>query len=366
MMRPSIRFGRVAGIEVGAHWSLLVIGALFTYTLATGILPDIQPDAGGSYWAAALLGIVLFFGSVLAHELAHSLVAIRRGQRVEGITLWLLGGVARLRDEARDAKSELLVAIAGPLTSLALGAAFIGAAIGLDVTLDDGSLLPTVAAWLAVVNIVLAVFNMLPGAPLDGGRVLSAVIWMVRKDRRGAQIAAARVGRILGLGLIGLGLWATATDSQYGSLWTALVGWFVFEASRSEEEQARMARNLDGRTVGDVMSTALPHIHEWATISQLYAQHDNTLPPHVILDDWGGSPTALVERALLTGAAPDAELRSRGIPLGRLPAVTPAASLRDALSRGLPLLAVDGGQIVGVVGFDELQRQDSQGSVRSR
>jgi len=351
-MRPTIRFGRIAGIEVGAHWSLLVVGTLLVTVLAD-TFGDLQPDAGGSYWAAAILAVALFFGSVLAHELAHSLVAIRRGQRVQGITLWLFGGVARLKDEARDARSELLVALAGPATSLALGGAFIGLAFALDAVLDDGSLLPTVAAYLGVINIVLAVFNLLPGAPLDGGRVLSAVMWMWRKDRRRGQIIAARAGRVVGYGLIALGVFAFFVDEDSSNLWTVLIGWFVVGASRTEEQQARLQIALDGRVVDDVMSPRPPAVHEWATAAELPGLLGGDVPHHVVLTDFGGTPRALLERALLRGVASDTRLRDRAIPIAQLAAVPRGTPLRAAIARGIPVVVLDDGAVVGVVGFEE-------------
>src|SRR5262249_54580626 len=155
-------------------------------------------NAHGSYFAAAVLAVALFFVSILAHELAHSVVARRQGQAVDGITLWMLGGVSKLRSEARCAGDELRVAIAGPATTMALAALFAALAFLFDRVVAPGTLLPTVAAWLAIVNVVLGVFNLLPGAPLDGGRVLAALIWMRTGDRRGAQIAATRAGRVVG------------------------------------------------------------------------------------------------------------------------------------------------------------------------
>jgi Zn-dependent protease len=362
-MRPTLRLGRVAGIEIGVHWSLLVVGALLVSSLAGSLLPDLQPDAGGSYWAAAVIAVAAFFASILAHELAHSLVAVWRGQRVEGITLWLLGGVARLRDEARDARGELLVAIAGPLTSFVLGGAFVGLAVALDAALDEGSLLPTVAAWLGVVNIVLAAFNLLPGAPLDGGRVLTAAIWAWRGDRRRAQVASARAGQVVGWLLVAAPLVAYATGTGFASIWTAMVGWFVVEASRAEEGHARLAGTLEGRTVADLMTPHPPRVHDWAEVGQLAALVPDR-PRHVLLVDWSGTPRALLETPLLARAPRDARVRDVAIPLARLATLPPDAPAHDALTQGLPLLVVDDGTVVGVVGVDELQ--DSQGSVRSR
>ncbi|HEX5095714.1 MAG TPA: site-2 protease family protein, partial [Acidimicrobiia bacterium] len=203
-MRPTLRLGRIAGIEVGVHWSLLLIGALLVTALAGDLFPEVAPHSEGSYWAAAIIATALFFVSILAHELSHAVVARRRGQRVGGITLWALGGVAMLKDEARDAKSELLVAAAGPAMSIAVGGGFVALGFGLDAVTANGSLLPAIAFYLGVVNLVLAAFNLLPGAPLDGGRILSGAIWAVRKDHRRAQIAAAKAGRVLGFLLIGV------------------------------------------------------------------------------------------------------------------------------------------------------------------
>ena len=190
-MRPTIRLGRIAGIEVGIHWSLLVIGALLVGSLAGGELPALAPHAHGSYLAAAVLAVLLFFVSILAHELAHSIVARRQGQTVDGITLWLLGGVSKLGTEPRNARDEFRVAIAGPATTLALAAIF-GV---LAVAFDGGRRARHVAGDRRRVargrQPVLGVFNLLPGAPLDGGRVLTAMLWKRNGDRRSSQISAA-------------------------------------------------------------------------------------------------------------------------------------------------------------------------------
>jgi Zn-dependent protease len=365
-MRPSIRLGRIAGIEVGIHWTLLIIGAFLVTALAGGLLPELQPDAGGSYWAAAILATALFFASILAHELAHSLVAIRRGQRVEGITLWLFGGIARLRDEARDARSELLVALAGPATSVVLGGALLGAAFGLDAVLADGSLLPAVAFYLGAVNIFLGLFNLLPGAPLDGGRVLGAVLWAWHKDHRRAQITAARAGRVVGGALIALAAVLFVTG-QGLDLWLGLIGWFVIQASASEELQARVAQRLDGRTIAQLMGPPPPSAPEWTPIPDLAAAVGDPLPTTVVLTAFGGEPSAL----LLTGAlraVPDdvkqtMRARDLAVPLVRVPAVAPDTPAREAIARGLPLAVVVEGRIVGVVGFDELRRAAGNAAV---
>ena len=359
-MRPTIRLGRVRGIAIGVHWSLLVIGFLIASTLAGSLLPSLEPDAGGSYWAAAILGTALFFGSILAHELAHALVALKRGQRVEGITLWLLGGVASLRDEAPDARSEFLVAVAGPATSIGLGVGFTALGIGLNAVLPDGSLLPAVAIYLGIINVILAVFNLLPGAPLDGGRILASALWAWRKDRRAAEIAAARVGFVLGGLLVGFGLLGFVTGNGFGDIWTALIGWFVIDASRSEEQAARVARTLDGHTVSDLMGPTPMHVPEWTTVGEFRAATAVAMPTSVLLTGFGGAPNALLQTGALravTGSAGDVQrLREFAIPLARVPSVPPDTSAHDALELGVPVAVVDAGQIIGIVGLDEIRR----------
>jgi Zn-dependent protease len=352
-MRPTFRLGRIAGIEVGIHWSLLVIGVLLVGSLASGVLPAYAPHAHGSYLAAAVLAVALFFASILAHELAHSIVARRRGQGVHGITLWLLGGVSELGTESKNARDELHVAIAGPATSLALAAMFGVLAFAFDAFVAHGTLLPTVAGWLAVVNLVLAIFNLLPGAPLDGGRVLAALLWMRNGDRRRSQVTAARAGRVLGTLLIAASL--AFVFAGYDFIFTALVGWFVLSASAREESTARMLRTLEGRTTGQVMRPIAHSAPDWTTVAAFGPIAEPTL-----LLGWDGTPTALLPPGAVFAVPPEArehvQLRALGRPLT---AFTPAAldaPADETFTKGLPALVHDaGGRPVGVLGFDELK-----------
>ena len=179
-MTASLRFGRVAGIPVGASWSALLIALLIAWSLGGQLLPAQVPGlAPAAYWLAGAAGAGLFLGSLLAHEIGHALVARRAGLRVRGITLWLLGGVAQLEDEPASPGDELRVAIVGPAVSLALAVGFGLAAVALSVA-GGPALAGVVVAWLALANAVLAVFNLLPAAPLDGGRVLRGLLWRRR------------------------------------------------------------------------------------------------------------------------------------------------------------------------------------------
>jgi Zn-dependent protease len=200
------------------------------------------------YWAAAAAAALVFAGSLLAHELAHSLVAQRNGVRVRSITLWMLGGVAELAGEPPNAVADLRIALAGPAASLAQAAVFGG--VALAISYSGGSAVAVAAAvWLAVMNGALAVFNMLPGAPLDGGRVLRAVLWRIYQDRMRAAVAAARAGRYLGFAIIAVGLAELLVWGSLGGLWLMLIGWFLTSAARAEET-ATVGQLGPGRATG--------------------------------------------------------------------------------------------------------------------
>ena len=362
-MRPTIRLGRIAGIEVGIHWSLLVIGVVLVGSLAGGVLPSSAPDARGSYLAAAVLAVGFFFASILAHELAHSIVAKRRGQDVKGITLWLLGGVSELGTEAKNARDELHVAIAGPATSLGLAATFGVLALAFG-AITPHTLLPTVAAWLAVVNLILAIFNLLPGAPLDGGRVLAAWLWKRNGDRRRSQITAARAGRVLGTLLIAGSI--ALVFSGYDFIFTALVGWFVLSASAQEESSARLLRTLDGRTAGQLMRPIAHAAPDWTTVAAFGPVAEPTL-----LLGWDGTPGALLPPnavfAVPPGAREQVQLRALGLPLATLRRVAIDTPADHAVTGDLPVLVVDGDdRPVGVLGPDELKIAARQDPVLAR
>jgi Zn-dependent protease len=356
-MRATFRLGRIAGIPIGVHWSLLVIAALLTTSLAGSMLPAVIPNADGSYWAAAILAAGLFFASILAHELAHALVARHFGQKVEDITLWVLGGVSRLGTEAPTPRAEGLVAIAGPATSLALGIVFFAGGHALRAATTT-SLLAVVLIWLGVINFILAAFNLLPGSPLDGGRVVTAILWHRHGDRRRAEIGAARAGRVVGAILIAFGLLNFVAGIGFGTVWTALVGWFIWEASRAEEQAARTTRALEGVRTADVMTRQPIEVPEWVTVGDVRTSVPPPPPGQhtVVLRAYDGSvrsavPVDVVRQAPNTVAIRD--LAQRAI-------VAPADALvLDVLEHAGPVSAIvvmDGAQVLGVIGADELRR----------
>jgi Zn-dependent protease len=250
-VRPSISLGRVAGIKVGVNASVFLIVVILVSGLATGQLPAAFPDRSiPAYVIAAIIAAVLFLASLLAHELAHSLVARRNGVEVESIVLWLLGGVAQLRGEARTPGADFRIAIVGPLTSLGLAIGF-GLAAGGLAFLGATGLPFGVLAYLAATNAMLAVFNLIPAAPLDGGRVLRAALWRWRGDRQAAAVNAARAGTVLGLVFIALGVLQVVTGYRLSGVWLALIGWFVVSAATAEKQQAKRDSQVADATVRD-------------------------------------------------------------------------------------------------------------------
>lgn len=250
MWRSSVVFARVRGIEIGAHWAWFFVFALIVFSLATSAFPAIvsdQPD--WAYFVMALIAAVLFFSSLILHELGHAFQALREGMQIEGITLWIFGGVAKFSGMFPSAGAELRVAIAGPAVTLVI--AVVGGILTAIPGLPDS--IAAVIAWLASINLILLVFNMLPAFPMDGGRVLRSLIWQRGGDFGRATEVAGRVGRGFGQFFIVGGLALTLLTGVASGLWFALIGWFVIAAGGAEVQMARMRRAFAGMTVADLM-----------------------------------------------------------------------------------------------------------------
>ncbi len=232
-LRSTYRLGRIAGIDVGLNWSVLALLALLMWTLSTGVFPETNPGlSDNAHFAMAVVASLGFFASILLHELGHAVQARRDGMEIDGITLWLFGGVASFRGMFPSAGAEFRIAIAGPLVSLALGVAFVGGAlVGLPESVD------AVSAWLGFINLLLLAFNLLPALPLDGGRMLRAALWHFRGDLRSATRLAAAGGRVLSLGMIGVGIAMTIFVGAVSGVWLAFIGWFLLQAAGAEARQ---------------------------------------------------------------------------------------------------------------------------------
>ena len=249
-MTSTFRLGRIAGIEIGAHWSLLVVVALVVWSLADGVFPDTNPGLDdGTYIAMAIVASVLFFASILMHELGHALQARRDGIAIGGITLWIFGGVASLREEPPSAGAEFRMAIAGPAVSLAIGGTCLVAALALP--LPDA--VDGVLFWLGQINLYLLVFNLIPALPLDGGRVLRAALWARRRDLASATRTAGLLGRAFGQAMIAAGVLLLIFVGAFSGAWLVFLGWFLLAAAESEMERAAARVSLGGLTARDAM-----------------------------------------------------------------------------------------------------------------
>ena len=250
-MRDSFTIGRIAGISVGVNWSWLIVFALIAWTLAVSIFPSTNPGlADAAYVAMAIVAALLFFTSLLLHEYGHALQARRDGMEIEGITLWLFGGVAKFRGMFPSAGAEFRIAIAGPVVSLVLGLLFLGVPmlLGLPATVDG------VLFWLGSINIALLVFNLLPALPLDGGRILRSILWYARGEFASATRLAAGIGRGFGYLFVAAGVALLVFASPVTGIWLAFVGWFLLQAAGAEDRFVAAREALGGLRVRDVMA----------------------------------------------------------------------------------------------------------------
>jgi len=374
MRQGSIRLGKILGVPLSMDLGVLVIGGLLTWGLATIILPNGAPGLVDSvYWTVGIVGSLLFLGSLLAHELAHAVVARRNEVEVEGITLWLFGGFAQFRNEPRTPGAEFRITAAGPATSLGLGAVFLAMAFGLA-QLGVPVVYTTMLAWLGIINGFLGVFNLIPGAPLDGGRILAAALWRIRGDRVSGRIGAASVGKFVGGGLIGLGLFELLALGGFTGLWTILIGWFLFNAARMEHTHFVGRRALGALTVGEAMAPIPETVTTWTSVADLVeGPLRRTSRPSVAVVDWQGRVVGVVgmdavrrvpaERWATTDVV---DIATSGDSLG---AASPYEQLTDALERvggagGAHLVVEHDGRPIGFIGPDEVRRAIELGRLR--
>jgi Zn-dependent protease len=341
------------------------VAVLVGVGLAVSTLPSNAPGYSG--WAYGLAGGVaalVFLAAVLVHELGHAVVARRQGLTVDGITLWLLGGVTRIEGEARTPASEFRISGAGPLVSflLGLGLGALGLVFG---ALSWSPLVAAALGWLGVINLVLAVFNVLPGAPLDGGRLLHALLWRRHGDRLRATETVSRSGWVLGLGLVVLGL-VGSVFTGLGGLWLALVGWFLMSASRAERGQARLRYALEDLRAADIMTTDPVHGPGWLTVQAFVDDYVRGYSPGAFpVESWQGELSGLATLEQLRSVPPGQRGYRRvadvAWPLSRVPVVDPQQSAVDvarlmAQGPSRRALVMDGDRLVGIIAPSDLNR----------
>lgn len=365
-MRETIPLGRIAGFAVNVHWSVIVILWLFTWSLATTLPGTAAGYSRPAYWLAGAGGAMVLLASLLAHELAHGIEARRMGVDVASVTLWLFGGVTTLQGEAKTPKAAFRIAFAGPAASLILSAAFAGLAITLP-AMRIATIVVSVAWWLAGINLVLGLFNLLPGAPLDGGQLVRAYLWRRHNDRLRATAGAARAGRVVAIILITLGLAEFLAGGLVGGVWLAFVGWFIFTAAREEEAQATSQQIFAGVRVVDAM-TAQPHTAPgWITVEDFIERYvlGDRHSAYPVLDQ-DGSLVGLVTLRQLRELAPHqrgtTSVRDIALPLHSVPTAAPRELLSALLPRMAPVgprsraLVIDDGTVIGIITPSDLAR----------
>jgi Zn-dependent protease/CBS domain-containing protein len=361
-MHMDMRLGRVGGVEVGINWSWLIVVALVTWSLAAQVFPVTNKGhSPGTYLAMALVATILYFASLLLHELAHALQARHEGMEVSGITLWVFGGVARFSGMFPSAGAEFRIAIAGPLVTLVLGAAFLAAAtlISLPATVDG------VVSWLGRMNLFLFAFNMLPALPLDGGRVLHSVLWKVRGSSAWATAVAGRLGQLFGyLMIVGGTLMALFVELASG-LWLALIGWFLVTAAGAETGTVAAREALTGLHVSDAMVRHPVTVRGDQTLRDVVDQ---------VLSESHYTSYPVTENSHALGLLPSAEVvavpadslakvlvRDRMIPADRTLTLADRDDLGEALAALLQTdlrraLVVDHSELVGLLSITDVRR----------
>lgn len=365
-MGASIRLGRVAGIEIDANWSVLFIFVLITWSLASSVLPSTSPHQSAvAYWVIGVIGGIIFYGCLLAHELAHSIVARRNGVQVSAITLWLFGGVSQLSGEPRTAGIEALITFVGPLTSIVLALVF----FLLTVVASSIGSLPLVVgllSWLALLNLILGVFNLIPAFPLDGGRLLDSFFWWRSGSRQRGVHAAVQVGRVFSFLFIALGILEFFTGQVFNGLWIAFIGWFLLSAAGAEEASTASRGLLQSVPVSSAMSAPVVTLADSMTVDEFLrseaVHHRFTTYP---LHSSSGALSGVVRLNQIVRAASRGDLnRSLGqlaLPMSDMPTTRPDESLAAVVQRvgsnlDRRVLVLDGGKLVGILSPNDVTR----------
>jgi Zn-dependent protease/predicted transcriptional regulator len=375
MRQSSFSLGRVFGIDVRVDLTWLLAFAFVTWGLATGYFRFVAPRQGlGTPLLLGAIAALLLFVSVLVHEFSHSLVAQARGLRVRDITLFIFGGVSNISGEPRTARDEFFIALVGPLTSFALAGIFWLMAVALGATSGFGLLLGSassfsgvtapgaVLSYLAFVNIVLGVFNLIPAFPLDGGRVFRSILWGFTHRYERATAIATVVGQAFGYLMIGLGLVRLVFGDLAGGLWTIFIGWFLSQAAGATRGERKLRDSLRGVRVGQVMDPAPSLVDAHTSLQQLVFEHmlRNGQPRLVVVR--AGRPLGIIDAASVNAVpldrwpATSVEQVMQPIGLSVAPDMDAAELLGQLEDRSSAVPVVVNDRVVGVVDLRQILR----------
>jgi Zn-dependent protease/predicted transcriptional regulator len=362
MAKGSISIGKLSGIKINIDYSWFFIFLLVTWSLAGSYFPATFPE-----WSivqsvsAGIITSLLFFASVLAHELGHSITAQRHGIPVNSITLFIFGGLARISREPESSGVEFKIAIAGPLTSMLLGVIFWALYFLLPSPRFDG--MAEIAFWLGMTNVILAVFNLLPGFPLDGGRVLRAIIWKVGKDPQKATRWVSNIGRIIAYLMIASGIVLFFMGYTLNGLWLAFIGWFLSSASSGSSKQVSLQQELQKFTVSELMNTNYIKIPASVSIEEMYNEYISRNKKSYLVVTSGNETLGLVNMHLLRNLdKKEWSIKTANevmTPIARLRYLSPEADLIAALhlfqeERVDQLPVVRDSEIIGLISYDDL------------
>jgi Zn-dependent protease/predicted transcriptional regulator len=360
-MNGNLTIGRFGGVELRLNWSLLAVVALIVWSLTDGVFPSQNPGLSqNTYLGMAVVASLLFLASIALHELGHSWVARREGIEVDSITLWLFGGVSQLNGRFKSPGAEFRVAVVGPLVSIGLGVLFVLIALAGAPSEVDG-----VAAWLGYINLLLAAFNLLPAAPLDGGRVLHSILWRAKGDFAWATRVASEVGQGFAYLFIALGLAMFIFEGSFSGAWLAFIGWFLLQGARAEARYVATEQALGGLRVRDLMVRHPVTVAADSTIGRFMddvaGSHRFTTYPVLDRD----RPVGLLAFASLA-AVPRSDWDSRSVrdtmfPLDDVPLLTEDELAVDALQElsaptGNRALVVDDGHLSGLLSITDIAR----------
>ncbi len=348
MLKGAIKLFTIKGIEVRLDYSWFIIFVLVTWSLGAGYFPHQYPDwPNPLYWVIGFITSILFFLSVLFHELSHSFVAIARGIKVPRITLFIFGGAAQIADEPESAGDEFVMALAGPAMSIGIGAV----SAGLWYLFKQVGVEPLSAlfGWLALINVMLAVFNLIPGYPLDGGRVLRALVWGATRDMAKSTRVAAAAGRGVAFFFIFIGVYLVFQGAMLNGIWIAFIGWFLLTAASQSSRQEAFKAMLTGHTAGEVMWTDCPMVDASTPVSDLVYKNimhtGHRCFPVVEKDTVSGIVTLHNIRTLKPEQWSYSQVRSIMVPAQELKSVTPETPLPNVMQ----LMAGNGVNQVPVV-----------------